>query len=156
MFNIGPLELIVILVVALLVVGPKRLPEVARSIGRGLQEFRKAQTEVKETLRSSLDEPVAAAPPATGNAAAPSPGTAAAGAAAGATAQSPGSSETLDVARTLGKGLAEIRRAREELQRSFRIDLNEPPSRPKPATPAQRPEPETPEGTDTGPTAESG
>jgi TatA/E family protein of Tat protein translocase len=140
MFNIGPLELIVILVVALLVVGPKRLPEVARSIGRGLQEFRKAQTEVKETLRSTLDEPLAAAPPATGDVAAPSPD----------------SSETLDVARTLGRGLAEIRQAREELQRTFRIDLNEPPPRPKPATPAQRPEPETPQGTDTGPPAESG
>ena len=154
MFNIGPLELIVILVVALLVVGPKRLPEVARSIGRGLQEFRKAQTEVKETLRSSLDEPLAAAPPATGDVAAPSPRTAEA--AAGAMSQSPDSSEVLDVARTLGRGLAEIRQAREELQRTFRIDLNEPPPRPKPATPAQRPEPETPEGTDTGPTAESG
>ncbi|MBI2237170.1 MAG: twin-arginine translocase TatA/TatE family subunit [Actinobacteria bacterium] len=58
MFNIGPLELMLILIVALLVVGPKRLPEVGRSIGRGLREFRKAQDEVKETLRFTLeDEP---------------------------------------------------------------------------------------------------
>lgn len=58
MFQIGPLELMLILIVALLVVGPKRLPEVGRSIGRGLREFRKAQDEVKETLRFTLeDEP---------------------------------------------------------------------------------------------------
>ncbi len=56
MFNIGPLELMVILVIALLVVGPKRLPEVGRSIGRGLREFRKAQDEVRQTLRFDLDD----------------------------------------------------------------------------------------------------
>ena len=56
MFNIGPLELMVILVIALLVVGPKRLPEVGRSIGRGLREFRKAQDEVQRSIRLSLDE----------------------------------------------------------------------------------------------------
>lgn len=56
MFNIGPLELMVILVIALLVVGPKRLPEVGRSIGRGLREFRRAQDEVQRSIRLSLDE----------------------------------------------------------------------------------------------------
>lgn len=56
MFNIGPLELIVILVIALLVVGPKRLPEVGRSIGRGLKEFRRAQDEVRRSLRFDFDE----------------------------------------------------------------------------------------------------
>jgi sec-independent protein translocase protein TatA len=38
--NVGPLELIVILAIALIVLGPKKLPEVGRSIGKGMREFR--------------------------------------------------------------------------------------------------------------------
>ncbi|MEA2496856.1 MAG: sec-independent protein translocase protein TatA [Thermoleophilaceae bacterium] len=38
--NIGPLELAIVLVVALLVLGPKRLPEVGRSLGNGIREFK--------------------------------------------------------------------------------------------------------------------
>ena len=40
--NIGPMELVVILVIALLVLGPKKLPEVGRSVGRGMREFKEA------------------------------------------------------------------------------------------------------------------
>ena len=50
MFGIGPTELIVILVIALLVLGPKRLPELARSLGRGLAEFRRATSDVTTEL----------------------------------------------------------------------------------------------------------
>jgi sec-independent protein translocase protein TatA len=38
--NVGPLELVVVLVVALIVLGPKRLPEVGRSLGNGIREFK--------------------------------------------------------------------------------------------------------------------
>jgi sec-independent protein translocase protein TatA len=38
--NVGPMELIVILVIALIVLGPKKLPEVGRSIGKGMREFK--------------------------------------------------------------------------------------------------------------------
>jgi sec-independent protein translocase protein TatB len=54
MFGIGPLELVVILVVALLVFGPKRVPELARTLGRGLAEFRRASNDLRKTL--ALDE----------------------------------------------------------------------------------------------------
>jgi sec-independent protein translocase protein TatA len=60
----GPLgfpELVFILVLALLIFGPKRLPEIGRTIGRGMAEFRKASTELKRTINTelALDEPVA-------------------------------------------------------------------------------------------------
>lgn len=60
----GPLgfpELIFILVLALLIFGPKRLPEIGRTIGRGMAEFRKASNDLKRTINTelALDEPVA-------------------------------------------------------------------------------------------------
>jgi sec-independent protein translocase protein TatA len=42
--NIGPLEIIVILIIALVVFGPKRLPELGRSMGKGIREFRHSVT----------------------------------------------------------------------------------------------------------------
>jgi sec-independent protein translocase protein TatA len=40
--NVGPLELLVVLAIALIVLGPKRLPEAGRAVGRGLREFKES------------------------------------------------------------------------------------------------------------------
>lgn len=53
MFGIGMPELLVIMVVALVVLGPKRLPEVARMLGKGLAEFRRATAGVSDELRNA-------------------------------------------------------------------------------------------------------
>ena len=59
MFGIGPTELIIILVIALLVLGPKRLPELAAGLGKGLAEFRRATADINAELddaRRSVEE----------------------------------------------------------------------------------------------------
>ena len=59
MFNVGPLELIVVLIIALIVLGPQRLPDVARSLGRGMREFRSALDRPdEEDEEAKEDEPV--------------------------------------------------------------------------------------------------
>ena len=46
--NIGPLEIVIILIIALIVFGPKRLPELGRSMGRGMREFKNSVTSDKD------------------------------------------------------------------------------------------------------------
>jgi TatA/E family protein of Tat protein translocase len=62
-FNIGPAELIIVLVIALIVVGPGKLPEVGSALGKSIREFRQAAADVKETT-SVETTPAAAATPA--------------------------------------------------------------------------------------------
>jgi TatA/E family protein of Tat protein translocase len=63
-FNIGPLELILILAIALLVIGPGKLPSVGKSIGESIREFRKATTEVQEATKLDVTPAPAPAAPA--------------------------------------------------------------------------------------------
>lgn len=67
-FNIGPFELLLVLVLALLVLGPGKLPEVGSALGRTIREFRKASTDVEESMRlepSTASSVTTAAPAAT-------------------------------------------------------------------------------------------
>jgi Tat protein translocase TatB subunit len=56
MFGIGMTELIVIMVIALVVIGPSKLPDLAKALGKGLAEFKKASQEIKDSF--NLDEEI--------------------------------------------------------------------------------------------------
>lgn len=56
MFDIGMPEMIMIFIVALLVVGPKKLPEIAKALGKGLGELKKSFQDVKDTVQEEFEE----------------------------------------------------------------------------------------------------
>lgn len=58
MLNIGPAELLVVMVVALLVLGPTKLPDAARQVGRALGEMRRLSSGFQSEMRDALKEPV--------------------------------------------------------------------------------------------------
>ena len=55
MFGIGMPEMLVILALALIVIGPKKLPDLAKSLGRAMREFKRATNEFKETIQLESD-----------------------------------------------------------------------------------------------------
>jgi sec-independent protein translocase protein TatA len=61
--NVGPSELIIVLVIALIVLGPKRLPEVGRSVGEGMREFKESLSGIDKDDEDE-DEAAALRPPA--------------------------------------------------------------------------------------------
>jgi len=75
--NIGPGELILILIIALVVLGPGKLPDVAASLGKSVREFRKAATDVTDAAKLDAPAPAPAAPTAPQGEAAPPPAAAA-------------------------------------------------------------------------------
>ena len=65
MFGIGMPEMLMILALALIVIGPKRLPDIARALGRGYSEFRRATDELKNTISTEVNQLDKAASPET-------------------------------------------------------------------------------------------
>ena len=67
--NIGPLEIAIVLIIALIVFGPKRLPELGKSLGRGINEFREGVSKIGDDDKDDEDddefddEPAALEPP---------------------------------------------------------------------------------------------
>jgi len=73
--NIGPVELVIILVIALLILGPGRLPSVGASLGKSIREFRKAATDISDaaSIDTTPTTPAAPAPAPAAPPVAPAP-----------------------------------------------------------------------------------
>ena len=56
-FNVGPVELLLVLAILLLVIGPGKLPEMGSAIGRTIREFRKASTDIQEAASLTPTQP---------------------------------------------------------------------------------------------------
>jgi Tat protein translocase TatB subunit len=63
MFGIGMQELLIILVIALIVVGPRKLPELAKSLGRGLAEFKRTAEDFQSTMMADASADTSARTP---------------------------------------------------------------------------------------------
>lgn len=56
MFGIGTSEILIIMVIALLVLGPKEIPKIARTLGRGMRELERAKNELKSSIEFEMNE----------------------------------------------------------------------------------------------------
>ena len=74
-FNVGPMELIIVLVIALLILGPGKLPEVGAAFGKTIREFRKASTDIQESTNLATSPSTPAPAPAAQVAPSPAPNT---------------------------------------------------------------------------------
>lgn len=72
-FGLQPIHIIAVVVVALLIFGPSKLPELGRSVGRSITEFRKGAKEMTGSFMEEVNQPVEPAAPAAPSAAAPAP-----------------------------------------------------------------------------------
>jgi len=60
--NIGPMEIVIVLILALLIFGPKKLPDLGHSLGRSITGFKKGLKETKDEVQSALKEDVSVEP----------------------------------------------------------------------------------------------
>ena len=102
MFGIGLPELLVIAIIALLVVGPKKLPDLAKTLGKGLSEFKKATEGAAEDLKGALQDDEKSKTGDGGN-----------------------NSFLPDLAKTLGKGFSEFKKATEGITEDFKEALKD-------------------------------
>ncbi len=56
MFGIGTSEILIILLIALLVLGPNEIPKLAKSLGRGMRELERAKNELRDSIQFEMDE----------------------------------------------------------------------------------------------------
>jgi Tat protein translocase TatB subunit len=56
MFGIGTSEILIILLIALLVLGPDEIPKIARTLGRGMREIERAKNELRDSIQFEMDE----------------------------------------------------------------------------------------------------
>lgn len=55
MFGIGPMELVIVLIIALVIFGPKKIPEIANALGKSINEFKKGSRDLEASVRKELE-----------------------------------------------------------------------------------------------------
>ena len=55
MFGIGPMELVIVLIIALVIFGPKKIPEIANALGKSINEFKRGSRDIEASVRKELE-----------------------------------------------------------------------------------------------------